>query len=126
MSKEKDFKSITIVFKKSNEDVKEKIMDICNQTGRSKIDIVCDAIRQYDPNKINNNESNEINRQEIEKIVKEILGGVLLNNMASNMNPYFNNISQFEVQTNEIKTEEERLKQLNSKKLDLNLLGDDD
>ncbi|MBN3352660.1 hypothetical protein CF087_18835 [Clostridium botulinum] len=118
MNKEKEFRSVTIPFKKSNEDVKEKIIDICNKTGRSKTDIVCDAIREYDPYK-SNTETN-INRNEIEKIVKEILGGMLLNNMALNINPY-NNIQP---QT-EIKTEKEKLNELNKKTVDLSLLDDD-
>ncbi|MBA4509777.1 hypothetical protein H1057_17280 [Clostridium sporogenes] len=124
MNKDKEFKSVTIPFKKSNEDVKQKIIDICDQTGRSKIDIVCDAVRQYEPNKINN-ETN-INREEIEKIVKEILGGMLLNNMAFNISPYPNNIHPTQIETKtKGELEKENLNKLNNKKIDLSLLDDD-
>ncbi|MHB8084131.1 hypothetical protein [Clostridium botulinum] len=124
MSKEKDFKSITVPFKKSNEDVKEKIMDLCDETGKSKIDLVCDAIRQYNPNK-HNNEFNKIDREEIEKIVKEILGGMLLNNMALNVTPYPNNIQQQITTKTKEELEKEKLKQLNDKTVDLSLVDDD-
>ncbi|EHN17001.1 MULTISPECIES: hypothetical protein [Clostridium] len=124
MSKEKDFKSITVPFKKSNEDVKEKIMDLCDETGKSKIDLVCDAIRQYNPNK-DNNEFNKIDREEIEKIVKEILGGMLLNNMALNVTPYPNNIQQQITTKTKEELEKEKLKQLNDKTVDLSLVDDD-
>lgn len=124
MSKEKDFKSITVPFKKSNEDVKEKIMNLCDETGKSKIDLVCDAIRQYNPNK-DNNEFNKIDREEIEKIVKEILGGMLLNNMALNVTPYSNNIQQQITTKTKEELEKEKLKQLNDKTVDLSLVDDD-
>ncbi|NFH34532.1 hypothetical protein FDC49_19805 [Clostridium sporogenes] len=124
MSKEKDFKSITVPFKKSNEDVKEKIMNLCDKTGKSKIDLVCDAIRQYNPNK-DNNEFNKIDREEIEKIVKEILGGMLLNNMALNVTPYPNNIQQQITTKTKEELEKEKLKQLNDKTVDLSLVDDD-
>jgi len=124
MSKEKDFKSITVPFKKSNEDVKEKIMNLCDETGKSKIDLVCDAIRQYNPNK-DNNEFNKIDREEIEKIVKEILGGMLLNNMALNVTPYPNNIQQQITTKTKEELEKEKLKQLNDKTVDLSLVDDD-
>ncbi|EJE7236565.1 hypothetical protein M5L40_003582 [Clostridium botulinum] len=125
MSKEKDFKSITVPFKKSNEDVKEKIMNLCDETGKSKIDLVCDAIRQYNPNKDNNNEFNKIDREEIEKMVKEILGGILLNNMSLNINPYSNNIQQQITTKTTEELEKERLNKLNNKTVDINLLEDD-
>lgn len=118
MNREKDFKSITIPFSKSNQDVKEKIKNICGNTGSSKVDIICDAIRQYNPNKDNNI---DINRAEIEKIVKEILGGILLNNMSLNINPQ---VIQEKKKTEE-EMEKEKLNELNNKKINLSLLDDD-
>ncbi len=99
-------------------------MDLCDETGKSKIDLVCDAIRQYNPNK-HNNEFNKIDREEIEKIVKEILGGMLLNNMALNVTPYPNNIQQQITTKTKEELEKEKLKQLNDKTVDLSLVDDD-
>src|SRR3712207_7894720 len=68
MTKENDFKSITIPFSKKNDDVKEKLKDLTELTGKSKVDLICEAIRQYQPN----SEANDsINKKEIEEIVEK-------------------------------------------------------
>src|SRR3712207_3527624 len=129
MTKENDFKSITIPFSKKNDDVKEKLKDLTELTGKSKVDLICEAIRQYQPN----SEANDsINKKEIEEIVekrvKEILGGMLLNNLSLNINP--GNIQPFidyvKQEKSKEEVEKERLQELNKKKINMSLLDDDD
>ena len=129
MTKENDFKSITIPFSKKNDDVKEKLKDLTELTGKSKVDLICEAIRKYQPDSKAND---SINKKEIEDIVekrvKEILGGMLLNNLSLNINPV--NIQPFidhvKQEKSKEEVEKERLQELNNKKINMSLLDDDD
>lgn len=118
-----DFKSITITFNKANQDVKDIIKRMVDKTGKTKVDIICSALRQYqlDTATINNN----IDKDDIKGMVKESLLEILLQNQFSNgiqvvQQPQIQHVKSKE------ELEKERLNSLNKKDIDMSLLDDED
>ena|SRR3712207_5010159 len=118
-----DFKSITITFNKANQDVKDIIKKMVDKTGKTKVDIICSALRQYqlDTTTINNN----IDKDDIKGMVKESLLEILLQNQFSNG---IQVVQQPQIQRAKSKEEleKERLNDLNNKSIDTSLLDDED
>ncbi|MCD3351245.1 hypothetical protein G8V03_09625 [Clostridium botulinum D/C] len=122
-----DFKSITVTFNRANKDVKEKINDLINKTGKTKVDIINEAIRHYQLNNITTN----INNDNIKQMVKESLLEILLQNQFSGGIQVASNIQQPQMrmdvqEKSKERLEKERLNDLNNKSIDTNLLDDDD
>ncbi|KOC47738.1 hypothetical protein ADU86_03840 [Clostridium botulinum] len=88
----KDFKNVSVTFTRGNQDAKEKLIEFMKLTGRSKVDIICDALRQYDPykyfnqqqNNINNN-TNSISIDDIKAIVEQTVSKILENKENKNI-----------------------------------------
>ncbi|MCD3254352.1 hypothetical protein [Clostridium botulinum] len=122
-----DFKSITITFNKANQDVKDIIKGMVDKTGKTKVDIICSALRQYQLNTttINNN----IDKDDIKGMVKESLLEILLQNQFSGgiqvQQPQMMNMEVIQ-EKNKDEIEKERLNSLNNKNIDVDLLDDDD
>lgn len=121
-----DFKSITIPFGKANQDVKEKLKDIVEKTGKTKVDIINEAIRQY-ALKNNDMSNGNINKDDVKGMVKESLLEILLQNQFNGSIQVKQNIEQpipIERKSKE-DIEQEKLNRLNSKKVTMDLLEDD-
>lgn len=121
-----DFKSITMTFNKGNKDVKEIIKDINKKTGKTKVDIICDAIRQYQHTTTNNNINNSIDKEQIKGIVKECLLDILLQQQFNGGIQIVQRAPVMQVQENKEIVEQERLNSLNKKDIDMSLLDDED
>ncbi|AEB77616.1 hypothetical protein ADU80_05030 [Clostridium botulinum] len=122
-----DFKSITVTFNRANKDVKEKINNLINKTGKTKVDIINEAIRQYQLNSITTN----IDKDNIKQMVKESLLEILLQSQFNSGIQVTQNVQQpqmrMDVQEKSKKQlEKERLNNLNNKSIDTNLLDDED
>ncbi|NFV48379.1 hypothetical protein FDJ70_12150 [Clostridium botulinum] len=119
-----DFKSITMTFNRANKDVKEIIKDITEKTGKTKVDIICDAIRQYQHTTTNIN--NSIDKEQIKGIVKECLLDILLQQQFNGGIQIVQRAPVMQVQENKEIVEQERLNSLNKKDIDMSLLDDED
>lgn len=121
-----DFKSITITFNRANQDVKEIIKDLVDITGKTKVDIICQALRQYRHTTTTNNVNNTINKDEVKGMVKESLLEILLQNQFSNIQVQQPKIKMEVQEKSKEELEKERLNSLNNKSISMNLLEDDD
>lgn len=65
-----DFKTVTLTFNRDNKDIKDLLVKFMKQTGKSKVDILADALRQYDPNKGANT---NFDRSQLKEIMRELL-----------------------------------------------------
>lgn len=121
-----DFKSITITFNKGNQDVKNIIKDLVDKTGKTKVDIISQAVRQYQHTTTNIN--NNINKDEVKGMVKESLLEILLQNQFSGGIQIQQPQMKMEVvqEKSKAEIEKERLNSLNNKNIDNALLDDDD
>lgn len=84
----KDFKNVSVTFTRGNKDAKDRLIELMKLTGRTKVDIICDALRQYDPYKYFNNNNqfqqqnninNNINVNDIKAIVEQTVAKFLEN-----------------------------------------------
>ncbi|KOA76618.1 hypothetical protein ADU78_05935 [Clostridium botulinum] len=122
-----DFKSITVTFNRANKDVKEKINNLINKTGKTKVDIINEAIRQYQLNSITTN----IDKDNIKQMVKESLLEILLQSQFNSGIQVTQNVQQPQIrmdvqEKSKKQLEKERLNNLNNKSIDTNLLDDED
>lgn len=65
-----DFKTVTLTFNRDNKDIKDLLVKFMKETGKSKVDILADALRQYDPNKEANT---NFDRSQLKEIMRELL-----------------------------------------------------
>lgn len=107
----KDFRTVTLTFNRGNEDVKNIIKKWCEITGKSKVDILADALRQYDPSKSieKNTELPLFDRHDLKEVIREVLKEEMNNK-----------------ENDESKIEENALNKLNKKTINQNFLNDDD
>lgn len=82
----KDFKNVSVTFTRGNKDAKDRLIELMKLTGRTKVDIICDALRQYDPYKYFNNQMHQLNNandniniDDIKTIVEQTVAKILEN-----------------------------------------------
>lgn len=109
MNADKDFKTVTLTFNRANKDTKDILVKFMELTGKSKVDIIADALRQYDPNK-----AEALDKNDIRQMIKEVLNeeGLIKNQ----------NKESKEIEDDTIN----KLAELNEKKLKQSFLDDDD